>query len=232
MYIKSAFLAAALAVSSSVFAQDAANFSGPRIEARLGVDSVKSKYSETFTFDFTDPAFPTETDSFGARDNASGAFYGVGIGYDIAIRNFVIGAEANIDFSSVEQESDLFELDDEYVKAGRDIELSARAGLLIASNTLFYVKGGYVNGRVKVVGEDEDDERVSEGRNLDGWRLGAGAETAISASTYLKFEYNYTDYENLKDSESETFAGAGTATEAYNLGFSRHKAVIAVGYRF
>jgi outer membrane immunogenic protein len=196
------FLLAATALSAlatPALAQDRAPFTGPRAEAVVGWDRVSDG---------------TGQDS-GSSD---GVVYGGAIGYDVQAGGAVLGLEAELTGSSTDTRADslLIAGDRLRIDAGRDIFLGGRVGVAVTPNTLIYAKGGYTNARIDI---DYRTPTVSveDGINLDGYRLGAGAEVKLGANTYLKGEYRYSHY--------------GEA-EGYDVDLDRHQVLGGIGIRF
>lgn len=193
MYKSALLLLLAGAAASPALAQDASPFQGARVEGIIGYDRV------------------------GIEDEgADGAVYGAGIGYDIQRGRGVFGIEAEITDSSADEcVGDVVIAGDALcASAGRDLYVGGRAGAAVAPDLLLYAKAGYSNARVSLDYDDGPgstvaDYRISE--NLDGIRLGAGAEYAIGPNSYLKAEYRYSNYEQ---------------------GFDRHQVVGGFGFRF
>lgn len=94
--------------------------------------------------------------------------YGVEGGYDVDLGGAVVGATAEVQDSK---------------DTGRDLSLTARAGVKATPTTLVYGLAGYSN------------LKVFDGLKLDGLRLGAGVEVAAAPNVSVKFEQRYTDYE-------------------------------------
>lgn len=148
-------------------------------------------------------------------EDSDGVLYGVGIGYDARAGNAVFGIEAEASDSTVDEcVADVDVAGDELcARLGRDLYAGGRVGTRIG-NTLLYGKAGYTNARVAL---DYDDGTAgtgldfSEHENLDGIRLGAGAEFGIGPNSYVKTEYRYSNYEQ---------------------GFERHQVVAGFGFRF
>lgn len=187
----------------------AADFTGPRIEARLGFDRFGGSVTSS-----------TAT----ARDHRDGVAYGVGAGYDIAVPGYsslIVGVEANVDLFSTSVCSPVNGNDQACLKARRDIDLAVRIGGKIAASTLLYVKAGYANSRVRETYSDftTPANNFSAGANGDGYRLGAGLEYAVTKQVYAKTEYRYTGYghENVG---------------AFQVGYHRNQIIAAVGVRF
>jgi outer membrane immunogenic protein len=196
--IFAAALFATMAFAAPAFAQDAdSTFTGPRAEAVVGWDHV------------TDG-----TANGGSRD---GVVYGGQVGYDFQAGSAVLGVEGEITGATTKAEDTgvLAAGDSLRVKAGRDLYAGARVGFTVGDKALIYAKGGYTNARF-------DTRYVAGGTtttahdNLDGWRLGAGAEIKLNDKVYLKGEYRYSDYDDN-----------GTGIDA-----KRHQVVGGVGVRF
>ncbi len=219
-----ALLAAGSALTAApVLAQDAAadpqsTFTGPRIEAIVGWD--KSRSGST-------------VDNDTARDlnqSVDGLMYGAGIGFDIAAGDtFVVGAEAEITDSMAKARNDgvptTFNLG--RVKTGRDLYIGGRAGFIVGSNALLYVKGGYTRARYNLLGTD-GTVNLNQRIDADGWRAGAGLEYALNENTFAKLEYRYSKY-----NEAEfDFDGQTPDSSSFNIDTDRHQVVAAVGLRF
>ncbi len=94
--------------------------------------------------------------------------YGGAVGVDAPLGDrFTVGVEANA--------ANIFENE-------RTIGAAARLGYAFTTNTLGYVHGGYSNYQDVF------------SRKLDGFTVGAGVEHRISQRTYVKVQYNYSDF--------------------------------------
>ncbi len=190
------FIIAALLTGTAAtpaFAQNTAPATGLRVEGIVGYDT-------------------TEVEDEGTN----GVVYGAGVGYDVQMGGAVVGLEGEFSDSTVDEcVADVDTIGDEAcARLGRDLYVGARAGALVGRNTLLYAKAGYTNARVGLDYEDgtagtANDFAVSE--NLDGVRVGAGAEFGIGPNSYVKTEYRYSNYEQ---------------------GFDRHQVVAGFGFRF
>lgn len=184
-----ALMLASAAAATPALAQEGAPFSGPRVEGVIGWD---------------------RTQASGGHDD--GVLYGIGAGYDIQRGNTVFGLEAELTDAETKECIGSATATDPRIcaKAGRDLYIGGRAGFVVGNSTLLYAKAGYTNGRYK--GTVDDGTAVfSDANNLDGIRLGAGAEYAIGPNSYLKAEYRYSNYEQ---------------------GIERHQALAGFGFRF
>jgi outer membrane immunogenic protein len=184
---------------------DAANFTGPRAEVRVGYDHLGA-----------------DDDNVDIPDSLDGTSFGGAIGYDHAIGfNLIVGIEAALAFTINDDETVALARDRLRLDLGRDFDVMARIGTKVGENALVYAKAGYANSRItarysEFVGPGSADvTRYSE--NEDGIRLAAGVEYALSERAYVKGEYRYTDYGN----------GGG-----YQDNLSRNQLIAGFGYRF
>jgi outer membrane immunogenic protein len=159
----------------------ATDFSGGRLEGRLGYDHVS-----------TNEAIE-ELDQ-----STSGVTYGVAAGYDLKVSDrFFAGVEGAVGLSNIRAETDLG-LDKARVDVDRDLELSLRLGFQASKSVLLYAKAGYANTRFtgryyNAVGPNSY-EIDSISSNDGGLRLGLGLELAVGGPAYIKAEYQRTGY--------------------------------------
>ncbi len=189
-YVLAGLLAGAAVAASPAAAQEAAPFSGPRVEGIVGYD----------TTDVED-------------ENSSGIAYGVGLGYDFQAGGVVFGVEGEASDSTLDEcVSDVDLVGDELcVQAGRDLYVGGRVGVAVSPNVLVYGKAGYTNARIAVDYEDGTTGTAldfEEGENLDGVRVGGGLEFALGPNSYAKAEYRYSNYEQGFD-RHQVVAGFG-----------------------
>lgn len=97
--------------------------------------------------------------------------YGVNVGYDRAFGNLIAGATAEYQESGE-------------TGVGRDLSVAARLGTKVTDNALVYGLVGYTNQGI----ENSPVE-------LDGVRLGLGAEVAFNERLFGNVEYRYSNYE-------------------------------------
>jgi outer membrane immunogenic protein len=181
----------------------AADFTGPRVEARVGWDSGE------LSSEFLGERFALDGD---------GVAYGLELGYDQGFGGAVIGAYGGFELSSTKL--CIREEDEEFcAKMRRNFTAGVRAGALVSPPVLLYAKGGYSNGRIGLDDEFEDEDEVS-GRSRGGFHLGAGFEYS-GGPTYLRGEYVFTRYNSFRDEDEGTDAR-----------FRRHQVMVSVGYRF
>lgn len=180
----------AATVATPVFAQDGGpSFTGPRVEGIVGWDRAGN-----------------DRDRIGGVGRDSGVTYGVGVGYDRQFGNIVAGVDAELTDSSAKPD----DIAGTRANFGRDIYVGGRIGTVVGGRTLLYAKAGYTNARAKLT-STVDGVTASDHTNLDGVRVGAGAEYALTGNMFLKAEYRYSNYQD---------------------GFDRQQVVGGFGFRF
>ncbi len=207
---------AALAVSATpALAQEEAasptvhDFTGPRIEGRIG---------------YTEVRYEGEVDGEEGNTKEGAVPYGVEAGFDIPLGTAIVGGYAGIDFGTAETCSEVFGMDEACIAARRNITVGGRAGIPLGAALLF-AKGGYSNTRFRASYEDfeEDEGRISASDSLDGFHIGGGFEIAAGPMAYIKAEYTYTMYD-----------GGGGEVDGVEVSadVDRHQGLIGVGFRF
>ena len=205
-----------LAAATPAMAQDSENFSGFRVEALAGYDVAQAGSSE---------------DIEGENDESIEGFaYGVGAGYDFDAGGVVLGLEAEYAGSTGKVEVDEGDVERfglGTVKAGRDLYLGARVGVLASPDLMVYAKGGYTNARYNIESSfDGNDYRAKI--DTDGFRLGAGVEYALSGNSYAKLEYSYSNYGNAE----LDFEGDQPDVDLGEIDLDRHQIMAGFGFRF
>lgn len=192
-----ALAAVALAASVPVapaFAQDTTGFTGFRLEALAGYDRLKG------------------SGGGGSRD---GIAYGAAAGYDFQVGNAVLGIEGEYLDSDTRGRENNFLVPGDTISANaqRDLYVGGRLGFTAGPNTLLYAKAGYTNARIGVnyVNPTTPAANFRVTDELDGVRIGAGAEQKLGTNLYAKAEYRYSNYE---------------------AGIERHQVLGGLGFRF
>lgn len=193
-------------------------FTGPRVEALVGYDDVRAGSS-------------VDDDGNDNNDQSiDGVNYGIGIGYDIDLGGAVLGLEGEYTDSTAKTEFDNGDFEGfgfGRVDAGRDLYVGARIGAKVQPDLLLYAKGGYTNAKLNVLANDGVTE-YDEDYDLDGYRIGAGAEYALSNNTFVKLEYRYSNYQ-----EGEVdFDGDLPDSDRFDVDLDRHQVMAGFGMRF
>lgn len=219
---KTAFLIAAgaiAAIGTPAMAQDAVNeaFTGPRAEVLLGYDISK--------------AGSTADNDANENDDQSidGFNYGVGLGFDFAAGGVVLGVEGEYTGSTAKTEfndGDFEGIGIGNVETGRDLYIGARAGVLANPDLLIYVKGGYTNASYNLRTRGGTTNLDRDFRT-DGYRVGAGAEYAMTENTFAKLEYRYSNY-----SDAEIDFDNGDEVSVPDVDIDRHQIMAGFGLRF
>jgi outer membrane immunogenic protein len=138
-------------------------------------------------------------DGTGNDDSDSGIVYGIGAGYDFAISPKVeLGLDLSADLSTMEEceASVVLPGDRACLDAGRDLAAAVRLGYKVSPKGTIYALAGYTNARFRFDYTTPAGVTTRDGRNLDGFRLGAGYQHAFGEKMYGKVEYRYSNYED------------------------------------
>ncbi|HEX8571992.1 MAG TPA: porin family protein [Allosphingosinicella sp.] len=133
-----------------------------------------------------------------SNDSDSGIVYGIGAGYDVAISPKVeLGIDLSADLSSMEEceGSVIVPGDTACLDAGRDLAAAVRLGYKVSDRGTLYALAGYTNARFRFDYTTPAGVTTRDGRNLDGFRLGAGYQHGFGEKLYGKVEYRYSNYE-------------------------------------
>jgi outer membrane immunogenic protein len=158
-----------------------------------------------------------ENAAFDSVSDANGLLYGVGVGYDFAVKRLRFGLEGEVTDSTARKRLYFFNANNTFLgqvslQSSRDLYVGARFGGEVARGILLYGKAGYSNFRESNAYSPSVGGTVTHPR-FDGFRIGAGAEFALGRRTFVKTEYRFTNYERSQ-------------------GFNRHQTVIGFGIRF
>ena len=154
----------ALAAPSAALAND---YSGARVEARLGYET------------------PTVSGDGDVYKIGSAVSYGGEVGYDIAAGgNWTVGAYGTLEFSSVDLCDGAFCLN-----VDRNIGAGARVGYGFSGKYILYGKLGYAN--LKMTATDGVDSASESQGGIQG---AIGFEGKMGKNAYWGAEANYGDY--------------------------------------
>jgi len=142
--------------------------------------------------------------------NWDGATFGIVTGYHFPLgEGAIIGIGTSTMFSNNSKKftdgANTFK-----VEAGRDLEIHAKAGVIVGETALLYAKVGYANAKVKAKAVI-NNVTYKDSETGSGLRLGVGTEVSLNDSFSFLGEYRYTDYEK---------------------NFSRHQVVAGFAYKF
>ena len=149
---------------------------GGRVEAVVGYDALR-----------------VDLEDFGINDSLkdNDVFYGVGAGYDFAVSPG-LSAGADVEYTGSRNRADFDDGEENAeISTGRDIYAGGRLTVPISDAANVYAKAGYTN--LKINGEVNG---VDDSVELDGYRVGAGAQFRIGGNAYIGGEYRFSDYED------------------------------------
>lgn len=208
--------AAASAAAMTLAASPAAaqNFSGPRVEGRVGWDGTNISIKDTRDFG--------GRGSFSSGSTASDLSIGGEVGFDVESGRLAFGGYAGVDLGENDEP-----FPDRRVtfETGRSFTAGARVGYVLSPTVLLYAKGGYSNARLRpefTAGASTAQQAAFAGfeRDRSGFHVGGGAEFAVAQSFYGRLDYAHHKYKDFQvDANSE-------------LSFRRNQVTAAIGYRF
>lgn len=172
----------------------------------------------------------------GLLDKSSGALGGAQVGYNYQINQFVIGAQADIAYTSLSDSMTVYTglnpIGPGLLSAGVKAEsnwlgtVTARAGYA-ADTWLFYAKGGFAYGQIEGtfnVSTPAATIQSSTSNWAGGWTVGGGVEKAFTKNLTGFLEY---DYVSLGSVNFSTPLG-GSA----NVDYSTNIVKAGVNYKF
>ncbi|WP_375452453.1 outer membrane protein [uncultured Devosia sp.] len=126
------------------------------------------------------------------KTNTDGASLGGQVGYNVDMGGFVLGGEADLQWSSIAYDANLGALG--RLKASVDGfgTVRGRAGMAF-DRVMPYVTAGFAYGRSTVSLTNPADVVTSQTNTHFGWTVGAGLEAAATDNITLKAEYLYVD---------------------------------------
>ncbi|WP_068082350.1 outer membrane beta-barrel protein [Novosphingobium rosa] len=85
-------------------------------------------------------------------------------------------------------------LTEDKLAAGVDLYIGGKAGWMVAPKTQIFATLGYAYSRFTASTRENGIKTAQAGVNLSGFRVGAGAEYALSPHIRARLEYRYTHY--------------------------------------
>lgn len=225
---------AALAVvvacaGTSVFAQDAVDWSGSYVGGHLGFGQFGTNVEDLDGDMFDDPGMELNTfgDSF---------TYGAQFGHNWQDGRFVFGVEADIQGGNYSERT-FMDGDDHRAGGGLNwfSTLRARAGVS-SDSTLMFLTGGlaytdafYCGADGECVIDGDEDLAFDEGRL--GFTVGAGMETRLTDRMSFKAEYLYIDGDRFEvqydDSDPDQRAAFDMNAHVFRVGLNYHLGTLA-----
>jgi outer membrane immunogenic protein len=157
-----------------------------------------------------------------SEDNNSGWSLGGQVGYNADMGGFVLGGEADLQWSSVGYSEDLG--DDDSFNADTDLfgTIRARGGMAFGQ-VMPYVTAGLAVGRGSASIE-QDEVTTSRSATHFGWTAGVGLEAKATDNISFKAEYLYVDlgkqaYDGLPGGDNEITQRFGLVRAGINYKF-------------
>ena len=140
--------------------------------------------------------------------------------------NLVVGAEVDIDFSSVNSAEAVYV---NRVRVGTmETQINWTASARIRAGYAFDRWLPYVTGGVAWADYDLGGRGSTVGETAPGWTVGLGAEYAFTDKLTLRGEYRYTDYDVDEDILSADPVPGGFST----FDLVSQQVTVGIGYRF
>lgn len=173
-----ALTSVAAAAATPVSAHGAEPFTGPRI----GVESGWGRVG-------------------GQRAGGDGFTYGAIAGYDIGAGKLRVGPELGISDSTQKDcraDPAAGVNARQCERADRDLYAGVRLGYVASPKLLVFGKAGYTNARfaTRLTGLSTTPNEREYADDHSGYRLGAGAEYAVTPNVYVTGEYRYSHWEH------------------------------------
>jgi len=207
-------IAASVGVAAVAAPAAAQNFSGPRVEGRIGWDGTNISIKDTRDFG--------GRGNFSSGSTASDLSIGGEVGFDVESGWLAFGGYAGVDLG---ENDEPFPDRAVVLETGRNFTAGGRVGYVVSPTVLLYAKGGYSNARVRAQftsGATAAQRSALAGfdRDRNGFHAGGGAEFAVAQSFYGRLDYTHHKYKDFQvDANSE-------------LSFRRNQVTAAIGYRF
>lgn len=169
--------------------------------------------------------------------SVDGAFGGIYAGYNHVAGPLLIGLEADVALSNIEntiRRDDPRFIDDLTIEYDWEASLRARVGAT-SGPFHFYATGGLAIADVQTALQFTDgitgvsDNPIQDGAVEVGYAVGGGAETLLSDNLVLKLEYIYKDF-GSKTVQTGDFWGNDNSD--YTVDLNLHTARIGLAYKF
>jgi outer membrane immunogenic protein len=230
-------LAAASAVPAAAQERDT-HFDGPYVEAFGGLatrgndngstlvfdtdqdgsygDTVTAGGANAFSAGFCDSQALGPRPSNGCKSDEDNVEYGVRVGFDRRMNNFVVGGLIEASKNEAIDTTSGFSTTPASYALQRELDYNVsarvRAGYTPGGGALFYVTGGggiaKLNHRFFTTNAANSFTENRDGKAVWGWQVGGGGEIMVTDQVSLGVEYLYNRY---KDDKYYVLAGPGTA---------------------
>jgi opacity protein-like surface antigen len=167
-----------------------------------------------------------------ANSGGTGGFF---VGYGYTYGQIYLGAEAEAETANFgwyhERETSGGGGRDFSVEKHGSTGAGVRLGYVLGNGGLLYGRIGQVRSRfyTTYVKGNNSAEWIARSDEKNGTRVGLGAELLASASTFVRMDYSYTDYDSYG-----FVTGHGGGTNADEMTFNNHESLfrLGLGFRF
>jgi outer membrane immunogenic protein len=157
------------------------------------------------------------------QNNTGGGGRGAQAGYNADMGGFILGGEADLQWSSISHSEDLGALGTLKASVDGFGTVRARAGMAF-DRVMPYVTGGVAIGNSTVSLTDPANVVTSQTNTHLGWTIGAGLEAAATDNITIKAEYLYVDL----GAKTYTTAPGGNIDATQRFGLIR----AGINYKF
>jgi outer membrane immunogenic protein len=194
---------------------------------------------------FWNPAFTAGAAPSFFRYDTDGGLAGGQVGCNYQTGRFVLGLEADIDWTDIKGSQTIATSGvpgfvPGFFSSGQNLHwlgtVRGRAGFLPSDQLLLYVTGGVAFGEVGynlnfAFPGSNDFHTISTSNTETGWTVGAGAEWAFANSWSVKAEYLYVDLGNRTLTSIPSGRAANLAT-TLTEGFQNRYNIVRVGLNY
>jgi len=159
--------------------------------------------------------------------DSDGFIGGVHVGYNWQNGQFVYGAEADLEFATVDGGYRIAGPDGTDFDMNWQASIRARIGYVPAERLLIYGTGGVAFGDLEYTYVQDDATFESFGSTEVGWTVGVGAEYAFTDNLTARLEYRYTDFGDVSNLSTVAFPGF-----TYDHDPQFHAVRMGVSYKF
>ncbi len=200
-------IVAAANTASPALAEESKAFDGFHIGGLLGYDVVSPGAD-------------------GTTRSVDGLQYGVELGRDFQIDRLVLGFGSEYSGSTIRDGENIGSLRVNRLKPGGDFFIGGRIGYVMTPTIMVYGKVGYTSTKLRVRYENAAFEELEDRPKISGVRLGIGAEQNLSSKIYVKAEYRYSNYDNIRITNPDDLV-----TDV-DISIDRSQFLIGAGLRF
>ncbi|QNT68639.1 outer membrane protein [Defluviicoccus vanus] len=231
-------------------------FDGGYVGLQIGASSLTSdsKFSDSYLQNFNDGYFRYERND--RIDQSGFGVTGGGFGgYGMTFGKLYLGGEVEFGASSASSKNqddryNSFDYTDPdtgerrvgtrstsettELESGISVGVAARAGYEILPNGLLYLRAGWqgtsykITNRARVNGGTDTSQSLTNREFLNGVRVGAGGEFAVTPNIFVRLDYTYTLYQEFDDKSAPMQDSVG-GTDTYKITAQPEEQMFRIG---